>query len=432
MAGVPPSTDVGPTPSCWDGRVGVVALLGHVWHTRVRGSERARDVSDAVLTCLAGLVLIATGLVGIWGGEPPGAPWPHAVPLALGCLVMLGKRRRPVAALLAGAVLFAVDVALGGSVGMLLVLFDLVHSAALHAGPRALLRLRAAAWALVVLSLLLGWTATGDLRITVFVGLQTFALVTTPLWWGLAVRRERELAALARARADDLRDLADLRTAEARAEERAQMARDLHDAVAGNVSAIALHAEAALARPAAPGGAAGRERAALEAVRAAGVASLEEMRALILLLRAGTEPVAAAPRLDRLDDLLAGARAAGLDVRLVPAGPLPPLPAAVEQAAYRILQEALTNAAKHTPGGRAEVTAAVSGGRLVLRVDSGDGRPGGAVPGAGLGLLTMRERAESLGGRFAAGWSDDGRSRWSVAAELPVGAPAERPVGVVR
>ncbi len=399
----------------------VPVLLRQLWRTRVRGSDRARDVSDAVLTGLAGLLLVASGLVGIWDGDPRGTPWVHAVPLVLGCLVMLGKRRRPVAALLAGAGLFAADVALGGSVGVLLVLFDLVYSAALYAGPRAVLRLRAASWALVGLSLGLGWTATGDLRITVFLGLQTFALLTTPLWWGLAVRRERELLALARARADDLRDLADLRAAEARAEERAQMARDLHDAVAGNVSAVALHAEAALARP--PVAGAERERAALEAVRAAGLASLEEMRAMILLLRAGSGPVAAAPRLDRLGALVAGARSAGLEVSL-DAGELPPLPAAVEQAAYRVLQEALTNAVKHAPGGRAEVSAGVAGGRLLLRVDSADGRPGNAAPGAGLGLLTMRERAESLGGRFAAGWADGARSRWSVAAELPVGVPA--------
>ncbi len=399
----------------------VLVLLRQLWRTRVRGSDRARDVSDAVLTGLAGLLLVASGLVGIWDGDPRGTPWVHAVPLVLGCLVMLGKRRRPVAALLAGAGLFAADVALGGSVGVLLVLFDLVYSAALYAGPRAVLRLRAASWALVGLSLGLGWTATGDLRITVFLGLQTFALLTTPLWWGLAVRRERELLALARARADDLRDLADLRAAEARAEERAQMARDLHDAVAGNVSAVALHAEAALARP--PVAGAERERAALEAVRAAGLASLEEMRAMILLLRAGSGPVAAAPRLDRLGALVAGARSAGLEVSL-DAGELPPLPAAVEQAAYRVLQEALTNAVKHAPGGRAEVSAGVAGGRLLLRVDSADGRPGNAAPGAGLGLLTMRERAESLGGRFAAGWADGARSRWSVAAELPVGVPA--------
>ena len=402
----------------------VLALLRHVWVARVRGSDRARDVSDAVLTGLAGLLLVATGLVGIWNGAPQDRPWLHAVPLLLGCLLMLGKRRRPVAALLAGAALFAADVSLGGSLGMLLVLFDLVYGAALYAGPRAVLRLRAVSWALVALSLGLGWTGTGSLRITVFLGLQTFALCTTPLWWGLAVRRERELAALALARADDLRDLADLRAAEARAEERAQMARDLHDAVAGNVSAVALHAEAALARPPAPGGGADRERAALAAVRAAGLASLEELRAMILLLRAGSGPVAAAPRLDRLDGLLAGARAAGLAVSL-DAGPRPPLPAAVEQAAYRVVQEALTNAAKHAPGGRAEVAVAVADGRLLLRVDSGDGRPGRAVPGAGLGLLTMRERAESLGGRFAAGWADEGRSRWSVAAQLPAGLPAE-------
>jgi signal transduction histidine kinase len=74
----------------------------------------------------------------------------------------------------------------------------------------------------------------------------------------------------------------------------------------------------------------------------------------------------------------------------------------------------------------------VTDDRLVLRVDSGDGRRGSAVPGAGLGLLTMRERAESLGGRFAAGWADGTRSRWSVAAELPVAVPVEPPVEVAR
>ena len=407
--------------------MGVLAAVRHLWVTGVRGSERARDVSDAVLTLLAGLVLVAAGLVGLWDGDPDGSPWTHALPLAAGCAVMLGKRRRPVAALLAGCALFALDVALGGSVGMLLVLFDLVYSAALYAGPVAVLRLRAVSWALVLLTLVLGWTATRDLRVTVFLALQTFALLTTPLWWGLAVRGERELGDLARARADDLRDLADLRAAEARTEERARMARDLHDAVAGHVSAIALHAEAALARPPVPG--TGRERAALEAVRAASLSSLEEMRALILLLRADAGPVAAAARLDRLDDLVAGARAAGLEVSLT-AAPLPPLPAAVEQAAYRVLQEALTNALKHAPGGRAEVTVEAAGGRLVLRVDSAAGRAGSAVPGAGLGLLTMRERAESLGGRFAAGWADDARTRWSVAAELPAAVPAAAvPVG---
>ncbi|WP_336031367.1 sensor histidine kinase [Geodermatophilus sp. FMUSA9-8] len=404
--------------------MGALAVLRHLWVTRVRGTDRARDVSDAVLTGAAGLVLVAAGLSGLWSGRAGGSGWWHAVPLVLGCLAMLGRRRRPVAALSAGAVLFAADVALGGSIGMLLVLFDLVYSAALHAGPTAVLRLRAASWALVSLSLVLGWTATRDLRVTAFLALQTFVVLTTPLWWGLAVRRERELADLARARADDLRDLADLRAAEARAEERGRMARDLHDAVAGNVSAVALHAEAALARPPVPG--AERERAALEAVRASALTSLEEMRAMILLLRADAGPVAAAPRLDRLGALVAGARTAGLTVTL-DAGPLPELPAAVEQAAYRVLQEALTNAVKHAPGGRAEVAVGTSGGRLALRVDSADG-PGGSggpgLPGAGLGLLTMRERTESLGGRFAAGWADDARTRWSVAAELPLAVPA--------
>ncbi|AEG44889.1 hybrid sensor histidine kinase/response regulator transcription factor [Isoptericola variabilis] len=131
------------------------------------------------------------------------------------------------------------------------------------------------------------------------------------------------------------------------------MARDLHDVIASHLSAIAITSGAALAAP--PD--AGRDRDALTRVREASLASLAEMRSMIRVLRAD-EPgddgvgLAATPRLAALDDLVAWARDAGLDVTVHEDGVLGSarageLPAAVDQAAYRIAREALTNALKH-------------------------------------------------------------------------------------
>ncbi len=335
---------------------------------------------------------------------------------------------------------------------------------------------------MVVVGTALTAVATTDLQTTVLVGLQLFALLGTPWWWGTSVRQQAELTRLATERAEDLRRLAALNEAETVARERARMARDLHDAIAGNLSAIAIHAEAALAVPAGASAAAERDRTALESVRAASVTSLREMRSMIDLLRSGEDGAAGAdgsagdgivpsgtasgsadadagppvtatapPRLAQAGALLDAARATGLDLRWdgVPASDLPPLTAAVDQAAYRILQESLTNAAKHAPGARVLVTVGVRDGELELRVESLPGEPAGG-PGlrpsdgsaeadrTGIGMITMRERAEAVGGRFEAGWVEgpyrDGAGaveprRWSVVAVLPTDGPPieERP-----
>ncbi|NCT92097.1 two-component sensor histidine kinase [Cellulomonas sp. APG4] len=398
--------------------------LEHVWHARVRGTPRARDVSDAAITAVVGLVLLALGLVGLWGGDrTPGTTGGlvHLTTLLLGCTVMLAKRRHPWLTLLAGTLLLAVDLRWSGSVGPVLVFFDLIYSAVLHGGAAAVARLRLAAWVAVVGGFAVAWVLGDDARTAVFLGLQLFAVLMTPLWWGLSVRRQTELAEVHRARADDLRRLAELREAEVLADERARTARDLHDAVAGNLSAIAIHSEAALAAPRDPA----RDTRALTAIRAASLTSLTEMRSMIGVLRGGTDEVAAPARLARADTLLAVARDSGLDVTWAGARPdaLGELPAAVDQAAYRILQEALTNAAKHARGGAVRVhlaTAAAPIAHLELLVDSRapDRAPAPRSPGRGLGLLTMRERAESLGGDLAAGWADDGL--WRVRLELPL------------
>jgi signal transduction histidine kinase len=423
------------------------------WYRRVRASERTSDLLDAGAVALVGLLTIAVGIDGVWSDMPEHRPPGPAVPLVLlaaGCALMVPKRRWPVGVLVAGVVLFAVDAYLGGTIGVIVVLVDLIYSAAIHARARAAAVLRSSVVAVGAVATALVWSLSHDLQLTVFLALQYFALIGTPLWWGTAVRRQSELTDLVTARAEDQRRLASLRAAELVTEERARMARDLHDAIAGNLSAIAIHAEAALAVTPSDPRAAARDRAALEAVRTASVTSLQEMRAMILLLRAdgADDPTAAAPRLREATELVAATEAAGLHLTWdgTTLDDLPALPAAVDQAAYRILQESLTNAAKHAPGSHVRVAVGVHDETLELTVEStgrraattatsmaaatDDGRPaaggpgpaaaGSAADGSGLGLLTMRERAEALGGRFTAGWSEG--TRWSVVATLPLGA----------
>lgn len=402
------------------------------------------DLRVALAVLVAGLGMLAVGLAGLWAQDDALDPdrWWHAVPLTLGAAVMLVKRRRPLLALAAGVALLAVDVALGGSLGAVLVVLDLLYSAALfssRAGRRALV---VTAWALVgVATVVAGAAAGGDPRVVVMGAVQAVGLLVVPLWWAANVRTRSELAvlaeeraALARAHADGLARIAELDRRDAVQAERRTMARDLHDVVAGHVSAIAIRTGAALASPP------GRERETLEMVRATSLTALEEMRAMILLLRADERaggPVSAPGTLDDLVRVVADHRGAGAEVVLLDRAPRD-LPAAVEQAALRIVQESLTNVSKHGGPGQVRVLLEVVGGGLEVLVTSplpaGPPGPSGSTspgsrgrrsPGSGTGVLSMRERAESLGGSLEVGAAGD---LWSVRAVLPVapgtGGPA--------
>lgn len=433
-----------------------------------RGTARGRDLVTVAAYALLGVLLVAVGLVDTWRATAVGPGperWWFLLPLAAICAVQLGRRRRPLLALGAGAAIFAVDAAMGGTIGVMLVLIDLIYAAALFSSARAVRGLEITVGVVVASTTAVAFVLTGSLRDAVLLGLFAFAILGTPLWWGRAVRQQSDLAELARARARDLQDLASLREQEAVRAERTRMARDLHDAIAGNLSAIAIHTEAALAASEADDAKATFDPA-LRTIRAASVASLEEMRSMILLLRTGdgaapgdgVAPVdgvtadadggsaasgahagngradggsgelTSPARLGELDDLLALARARGLRVRADVAAP-PDLPAAADQAAYRIVQEALTNAAVHAPG--ADVDVVIAGGRTcTIEVRSRGARLSVATPvrSGGLGLTTMRERAEALGGTFAAGPVEDVEDvedvvgpAWLVTASIPTG-----------
>ncbi|WP_299277209.1 histidine kinase [uncultured Georgenia sp.] len=404
--------------------------LVRMWRERVRGTERGRVVSDAVSTFLIGLVLLAAGLVGtLGGGRAPlvadSGRWPFVLTLTAVCVVMLGKARWPLLTLGAGLAVFGVDVVLGGSVGVTIALLDLFYSAALRASAPAVRRLGVGVVVCVGGGAAATFVATGDLRSTANIALLLFAVFGTPLWWGRSVRQQKELAELASARARDLARIGELREQEVVHAERTRMAGDIHDALASHLSAVAIHAEAALAlpRPDAEEPAARRDREALSAIRSSSVAALREMRAMIDLLRTGDEARTSPARLDELGTLVAGFRGEGMAVTVHGAAELPSLPAAVDQAAYRIVQEGLANALRHGADGPVDVTLAHDGGTLRVEVTNdtsadrppaGTGEPAGSS--SGVGLLTMRERAEALGGTFCAG--RDGH-RWRVRAVIP-------------
>jgi signal transduction histidine kinase len=234
-------------------------------------------------------------------------------------------------------------------------------------------------------------------------------------------RAERR-ASLAAARAEQARRQA--------SEERLRIAQELHDVLAHNISLINVQAGVGLhlmdAQPE-------QARQALTSIRQASKEALGELRSVLDLLRGNESGAPRAPTgsLDQLEALLARVRTPELDVVLERSGDVRPVPPGVDLAAYRIVQEALTNVVRHaTAARRALVRLEYRERALVVQVDD-DGRAPGAIDAeadGGNGLPGMRERASALGGSFTAGARPGGGFR--VRAELPI-EPAATPAAVV-
>lgn len=216
-------------------------------------------------------------------------------------------------------------------------------------------------------------------------------------------------------------------TVRAAAEERARIAREVHDVIAHSLTVTMLHLTAA--RLAVGRGDPGGATEALEEAERAGRRSLTDVRRTVGLLRTDDEadgPGTAAPTRLAADvhELVAGYRSAGLAVDLQTTGDLDSLAPQVGIAVYRTVQESLANAARHLPGATSVVTLDV-GEVTFVQVCSRGGQPADQ-PGAGAGLLGMRERAEALGGRCDARPDGDG---WLVEVELP-GRTVDATVGL--
>ncbi|HLM05042.1 MAG TPA: sensor histidine kinase [Blastococcus sp.] len=281
-----------------------------------------------------------------------------------------------------------------------------VYSVAAHAQPRV-------AWTgLVVALTAIVVDEPGDTIVLGPLTAATWAVGRLVRSWR---RQADDLARLARELEQERADNARL----AVASERARIARELHDVVGHTLSLMVLQAggeRLALGseRPA--------TRDALAAIERAGRTTLGELRRLVGVLRADDdEPeLAPLPGLAGVPDLVDQVRTTGLPVELRVLGPAGPLPLGLDVSAYRIVQEALTNAVRHASANSVTVCIRYGEGEVCIEVVD-DGRPGTPDEpgsGAGHGLVGMRERVALYGGRLTVGPRAGGG--WSVAARLPV------------
>jgi signal transduction histidine kinase len=239
-------------------------------------------------------------------------------------------------------------------------------------------------------------------------------MVVTLRMWQLHVREVEQRAE----RAERTKDEAAQRRA---MEERLRIARELHDSLTHSISVIQVQAGVAVHLAHKHGE---EVSPALMAIQEASTDAVRELRATLGVLR--SEEDGDGSGLGQLDSLVARAQAAGLPVTLTITGLQRPLPPAVDQAAYRIVQEALTNVSRHAGQACAAVHLHFEPDTLSIQVDDdGQGAVTGTGPrssGPGLGLVGMRERVSALGGRLQAGPQDEGG--FQVRAELPARAPS--------
>jgi signal transduction histidine kinase len=372
----------------------------------MRWEPLLRDYGDPLLavalTALIGLELSLD--------EEIGAAERAAGFLALAALAVLVavRTRLPVLLLAALALPAAAEPWLAGfgdydAVGLVVLLA--VYTAAAHtAGASTWI----AAGLTVSLGTLVAVTDPEELNVA---GAAFFAVAFAAPWAaGRAIRRRR----LREARLERDKRAAE----EAVAEERARIARELHDVVAHAISVVVLQARGGRRLLAS---APDESREAFTTIERTAEQALGEMRRLLGLLRDGDEQLLHAPQpsLTRVDELADRVRASGLPVELTVEGEPVELPPGVDVSAYRIVQEALTNALKHAGPTRARVLVRYADGAVEVEV-ADDGRGNGDGGGSGHGLVGIRERVAVYGGDFEAGGSPGGG--YAVRARLPYGA----------
>ncbi|MFJ9010795.1 sensor histidine kinase [Streptomyces canus] len=290
---------------------------------------------------------------------------------------------------------------------------------------------RVAAEALAV-TLLLTYLIEGVLGAADFqpTGVLAVTLFTVVVVLGTALRGRREAS---KALVEQTTLTEEERNRRTLLEERSRIARELHDVVAHHMSVISIQAQVA---PHLVENPSEELRENLDGIRQNALEALTELRRVLGVLRAehpetpdrpadpatGTAPHAPQPTLDRLDALVENTRAAGTAVEVDVRGARRPLPPGVDLSAYRIVQEALSNVLRHAPGATASVALVhYVHGVDVRIVNSRPTRSVPSSPGAGHGLLGMRERAAMLGGTLRAGPRPDGG--YEVAAYLPTAPP---------
>ncbi|MFB4294012.1 sensor histidine kinase [Nonomuraea sp. ATR24] len=375
--------------------------------TRATGTAGI-TVGDWVIAVCVAAALLVTGLSGQPAGTGPAVAG-YAL-LATGGLALAVRRRVPVAVLAVTGACAAGYQAAGFDVPAVAYLFAVY--AAVRAGRRAVTVgvsvLVLAAMPLAALAS--GLHDTGEAFAQARGALELAWLVAAGAAGEALRQAERRAEEAERTREETARRRAD--------EERLHIARELHDSLTHQISIIKVQAEVAVHVARKRGE---RVPEALLAIQEAGREASRELRATLEALR---DDDTAPPRgLDHVPDLVERARTIGLDATLTIEGRRQDVPAAVSRTVYRIVQESLTNVARHAAAGSASVRIDCGPDAVDVRVeDDGQARPG-AAPVPGVGLLGMRERVTALGGRLRA--EPRGEGGFAVQAVLPL-IPADR------
>ncbi len=370
-------------------------------------------VKDSALAGIIAAPLVAFALGAILGLISSKVASPELLPMLAVIAPIAIRRRQPLLAISIQLVVLAATLPFWPDVAERFPVSIAILLAAYSTGAYSRARLAS-----------IGVVALGSvtLLIATIHGGTGYSFLLLDLAWliGNALRAERRNHTLVAERAEQLEREHDAARRAAAAEERARIAREMHDIIAHSVSVMTVQAEAARRVMSTQPGAAAE---ALRTVSVSGHQTLTELRRLLGLLGEGSEePLGPQPGLADLPNLVHGVSSAGLQVELNVEGEPQALPPGLDLTAYRVIQEALTNSLKHS--GRAHTKVTVRYGESDIRIevaDHGLARSTGDVEGAGRGLVGMRERVAIYGGEMEATPEPSG---FGVRVRLPLAAPA--------
>lgn len=372
-------------------------ITARVTAWRHSGSRGPVVLLDAALIAVAGADLVLNRMPGNW--------WDDVI-LAAGVLALAVRRRFPLAVFIAT---LPISLLMGQSAAPLIALFTV----ACTTRNRWLLSGCALAYAGLTIA---PWWGDGEFLAESawpVWGVYSLAPAGAAVFLGQLLQTKQELSR----RLDEISEVREheqaLATQKVLAQERAHLAREMHDVVSHQVSLIAVRAGALQVSTEEP-----VAREAADTIRTLAARTLDELRYMVSVLRAGggaDNGLAPQPTLDQLGELVDNA---GMEARLE-TGPLPELSPPVQRAIYRTVQEALTNARKHAPGAPVRVLVAQDDGAVLAEVvNAAPHRPVVPLPSAKHGLIGLKQRAELLGGSFEAG--PTGTGGWRVALRVPL------------
>jgi signal transduction histidine kinase len=389
------------------------------WQRYLRARPWVIDVTVALVSVFIAFPGIT---VGVDGAPVPAPRWPGYLLTGMACAALVWVRSRPRVIAAVTTTCATVLAALGYTLSPLLLAPVMValFFVALHTSQKAAYAYAVTAITILECTAVIASPHREPLAMEI-IGTAAWLLLPVPL--GITARLRTAYTEAAHARAEYAERTKEEEARHRVAEERMRIARELHDVIAHHLTLANAQAGTVIHLMGTEPASARKMAADLNGTI---VTALDELKATVGLLRQAGDPespLEPAPGLAQLPGLAGSFGSAGLTVTVTTEGKPQPLPPATDLTAFRIIQEALTNVTKHAATSQAQVRLAYAGGRLGITVSNDSSGPPPSAPGPGYGLIGMRERALSAGGRLRAGHRPAGG--FEVAAELPL--PPSRP-----